>query len=83
MCRWRGNVPAETVAPLTRIATRRGGGHAPALGINVLPQHPLSALAIAQVEWGPFLRVNVVSGAWRDRPGRIRGQPPKTVRRSA
>ncbi|NQV10820.1 MAG: BtpA/SgcQ family protein [Cyanobacteria bacterium] len=78
---WRGAVPAETVAAMTRIATSVAAATPLPLGINVLRNDPLSALAIAQVSGARFLRVNVLSGACVTDQGVIEGQAAELLRR--
>jgi membrane complex biogenesis BtpA family protein len=59
-----GRVPAHVVAHLTAIATevRRAVPHLP-LGINVLRNDGLSALAVAHAVGADYIRVNVLCGA--------------------
>lgn len=78
---WRGTVPPETVAAMTRIATSVAAATPLPLGINVLRNDPLAALAIAQVSGARFLRVNVLSGACVTDQGVIEGQAAELLRR--
>jgi membrane complex biogenesis BtpA family protein len=78
---WRGAVPPETVAAMTRLATCVAAETALPLGINVLRNDALAALAIAQVSGARFLRVNVLSGATVTDQGVIEGQAAELLRR--
>lgn len=78
---WRGAVPPETVAAMTRLATVVAAESSLPLGINVLRNDPLAALAIAQVSGARFLRVNVLSGATVTDQGVIEGQAAELLRR--
>jgi len=76
-----GRVPAETVAALTAVAmaVRRTAPALP-LGINVLRNDGLSALAIAAVAGASFIRVNVLSGATVTDQGLIQGEAAELLR---
>ena len=78
---WRGAVPPETVAAMTRLATQVAAETALPLGINVLRNDALAALAIAQVSGARFVRVNVLSGATVTDQGLIEGQAAELLRR--
>lgn len=58
-----GRVPAETVAQMTAIAAEVKRRVALPLGINVLRNDGLSALAVAHAAGAAFIRVNVLAGA--------------------
>ena len=60
---WRGSVPPETVSSMTRLALAVVKATNRPVGINVLRNDALAALAIAQASGARFLRVNVLSGA--------------------
>jgi len=58
-----GRVPAETVAGMTALACEvRRRFHVP-IGINVLRNDALSAMAVAHASRADFIRVNVLCGA--------------------
>lgn len=77
----RGRVEAETVAAMTRVVTevRR---EIP-IGINVLRNDALSALAIAAATGAAFIRVNVHTGAMVTDQGIIEGDAYATLRKRA
>ncbi|MCT0212198.1 BtpA/SgcQ family protein [Synechococcus sp. CS-1324] len=78
---WGGTVPPETVAAMTRLATELVAETCLPVGINVLRNDALAALAIAQVSGARFLRVNVLSGATVTDQGVIEGQAAELLRR--
>lgn len=78
---WRGAVPPETVAAMTRLATAVVAASACPVGINVLRNDALAALAIAQASGARFLRVNVLSGAVVTDQGVIEGEAAALLRR--
>src|SRR4051794_1083591 len=58
-----GRVPGETVGCLTMLATEVRGAHPNVpLGINVLRNDGLSAVAIAHAVGAAFVRINVCAG---------------------
>ncbi len=77
---WRGPVPPETVAALTRAAAEVRGLGAFALGINVLRSDGASAMAIAAATEAEFIRVNVLSGAMVTDQGIIEGCAAEVMR---
>ena len=77
---WRGSVPPETVAALTRVATDVRGLGAFALGINVLRSDGASAMAIAAATDAEFIRVNVLSGTMVTDQGLIEGCAAEVMR---
>jgi len=58
-----GRVPAHVVALMTALASEVKAATGLPLGINVLRNDGVSALAIAQASGAEFIRVNVLSGA--------------------
>lgn len=68
-----GRVPAITIAAMTRIATAISERFPVPLGINVLRNDGLSALAIAAAVGARFIRVNVLCGARVTDQGLIQG----------
>lgn len=78
---WRGSVPPETVAAMTRLALAVVGASQRPVGINVLRNDALAALAIAQASGARFLRVNVLSGATVTDQGLIEGVAAELLRR--
>lgn len=76
-----GDVPRETVSAMTRVACEiRGAVPGLALGINVLRNDGLSAIAIAAAVGASFVRVNVLSGAAATDQGVIQGQAAELMR---
>lgn len=80
---FRGRVPAEVVAGLTRLAceVKREVGDAVPLGINVLRNDGESALAVAAASGAAYVRVNVLSGAVVTDQGIIEGDAARLLRR--
>ncbi len=78
---WRGAVPPETVAAMTRLAVAVVAATPLPVGINVLRNDALAALAIAQVSGARFIRVNVLSGATVTDQGVIEGVAADLLRR--
>ncbi len=77
---YKGNVPPETVSALTVVAEAVRETTSLPLGINVLRNDPIAALAIARVIGGAFIRVNVHMGVYDTDQGRIEGQAARTLR---
>ncbi len=77
-----GRVPAETVAAMSAVGVylREVAGVSLPLGYNVLRNDPASALGLAAVSRGRFVRVNVHSGAMVTDQGVIEGRAFETVR---
>ncbi|TGG94512.1 MAG: BtpA/SgcQ family protein [Aphanocapsa feldmannii 277cV] len=75
-------VPAETVAAMARIASRvvERAGRLP-VGINVLRNDGLAALAVALASGARFIRVNVLSGVMATDQGLIQGRAAELMRR--
>lgn len=81
-----GRVPTETVAAMTVLARdvrqyldEKAGRPVP-LGINVLRNDALSAIAIAAAVGADMIRVNVLSGAMMTDQGLITGQAAELLR---
>jgi membrane complex biogenesis BtpA family protein len=68
-----GRVPTEVVAMMTAVAVEVRRASQLPLGINVLRNDGLSALAIAKASEASFIRVNVLSGARVTDQGVIQG----------
>lgn len=68
-------VPAHTIAAMTRavLAVREAAGDAVPVGVNVLRNDAIAALAIAHVAGARFVRVNVYTGAAVTDQGIIEG----------
>ncbi|MEO0514579.1 MAG: BtpA/SgcQ family protein [Planctomycetota bacterium] len=80
---YRGRVPSEVVACLTRLAVevKREIGDAVPLGINVLRNDGESALAVAAASGADYVRVNVLSGAVVTDQGLVEGDAARLMRR--
>lgn len=80
---FRGRVPSEVVACLTRLAceVKREVGDEVPLGINVLRNDGESALAVALASGADYVRVNVLSGAVVTDQGIIEGDAARLTRR--
>ena len=75
-----GEVPAVTVAALTRIVAAVVERVSVPVGVNVLRNDAQAALSIASVTGARFIRVNVHTGAmWTDQ-GLLTGQAHQTLR---
>ncbi|MGB0766476.1 MAG: BtpA/SgcQ family protein [Phycisphaeraceae bacterium] len=78
---YKGDVPRETVAAMTRVACAlRGAVPGLPLGINVLRNDALSALAIAAAVGASHIRVNVLSGSAVTDQGVIEGRAAELMR---
>ncbi|MGN6368630.1 MAG: BtpA/SgcQ family protein [Phycisphaerae bacterium] len=76
-----GRVGAETVACLTMLAVAVRGAHPEVpLGINVLRNDGLSAVAIAHATGAAFVRINVLCGARVTDQGVIEGAAHEVLR---
>ena len=80
---YRDRVPAETVASMAVIAAAVRESTRLPIGINVLRNDALSALAIAAVCGCDFIRVNVLSGVAATDQGFIEGQAAALLRERA
>lgn len=78
---FKGDVPRETVAAMTRVAAeiRRAVPGVP-LGINVLRNDGLSAIAVASAVGASYVRVNVLSGSAVTDQGVIEGRAADLMR---
>lgn len=79
----KGRVEAETVAAITRVVSEVRREIHIAIGINVLRNDALSALAIAAATGAMFIRVNVHTGAMVTDQGVIEGDAYATLRKRA
>lgn len=79
----KGRVEAETVAAMTRIVGEIVRDVRLPIGINVLRNDALSALAIAASTGAAFIRVNVHTGAMVTDQGLIEGDAYATLRKRA
>lgn len=77
---FKGRVPAETVAAMTRAAGAVRDAVDLPLGINVLRNDGLSALAVASAVGAAYVRINVLSGAALTDQGVIEGQAAEVMR---
>jgi membrane complex biogenesis BtpA family protein len=77
----KGRVEAETVAALTRVVCEVAREVKLPLGINVLRNDALSALAIAAASGAAFIRVNIHTGAMVTDQGIIEGDAYATLRK--
>ena len=78
---FRGRVPAEVVACLTRLGSEVRAATGLPLGINVLRNDGESALAVAAACGAQYVRVNVLSGAVVTDQGVIEGDAARLMRR--
>jgi membrane complex biogenesis BtpA family protein len=79
----RGRVEAETVAAMTRVIAEIRGVVGIPMGVNVLRNDALSALAIAAATGASFIRVNIHTGAAVTDQGIIEGDAYATLRKRA
>jgi uncharacterized protein len=77
---FRGRVPAETVAAMTRVIAELAREVALPVGVNVLRNDAQSALAIAAATGAAFVRVNIHTGAMLTDQGIIEGEAAATMR---
>lgn len=80
---FKGAVPPETVAAMTIAAESAKRVSGLALGVNVLRNDGVSALAIATAVGAKFIRVNVLSGARVTDQGVIESEAAKVLRARA
>lgn len=76
-------VPSETIAAMTRILAEIRRVTELPLGVNVLRNDPLAALAIAAATGVGFIRVNVLVGAVLTDQGIIQGEAARVQRERA
>jgi membrane complex biogenesis BtpA family protein len=77
------DVPAETVASMTRIIDALIRETEVPVGVNVLRNDALSALGIAAATGAPFIRVNILAGTMYTDQGPIVGRAPEVMRKKA
>ena len=78
---YKGDAPRETVAAMTKVASElRAAVPRLPLGINVLRNDGLSALAVAAAVGAGYVRVNVLSGAAVTDQGVIEGRAADLMR---
>jgi len=77
---FRGRVPRETVAAMTRVINEIEHEVNVPIGVNVLRNDALSALAIAAAVGAAFIRVNIHTGAMLTDQGIIEGEAAETLR---
>src|SRR3954454_8329192 len=77
---FRGRVPAETVAAMTRVIDDIAREVKLPIGVNVLRNDAQSALAIAAAVGAAFIRVNIHTGAMLTDQGIIEGTAAETLR---
>jgi membrane complex biogenesis BtpA family protein len=75
-----GRVKEHTVVAMALAAREISGRYSLPLGINVLRNDPISALAIAGLVGGCFIRVNVHTGVRATDQGVIEGRAHETLR---
>ena len=78
-----GSVPGHVVAAMTRVAVEVARRTHLPLGINVLRNDGLAALAIAVAVGARFIRVNVLTGARVTDQGLIQGNAHELIRERA
>ena len=77
------DVPNETVAAMTRTVTAIRGATAIPIGVNVLRNDALAALAVAAATGAGYIRVNVLSGSMYTDQGLITGRAAEVARARA
>src|SRR4051812_44254185 len=77
---FKGSVPAETIAGLTRVISEVVAEVKLPFGVNVLRNDALSAIAIAAATGAAFIRVNVHAGAMLTDQGIIEGRAAESLR---
>ncbi|HEX3070438.1 MAG TPA: BtpA/SgcQ family protein [Thermoanaerobaculia bacterium] len=77
---FKGLVPAETIAGLTRVITEVVAEVKLPFGVNVLRNDALSAIAIAAATGAAFIRVNIHTGAMLTDQGIIEGRAAESLR---
>lgn len=75
------NVPAETVAAITRAVLAVDGETGLPIGVNVLRNDALAALGIAGATGAGFIRVNVLTGVMYTDQGPIVGKAAELARK--
>ncbi|MBI4671916.1 MAG: BtpA/SgcQ family protein [Chloroflexi bacterium] len=77
---WKDRVPPETVAAMTRVVTTLRQKIQVPLGVNVLRNDGISALAIATACDAQFVRINIVAWAMLADQGIIEGHAAEITR---
>jgi membrane complex biogenesis BtpA family protein len=77
---YRGRVPVETIASMTRAIADVAREVKLPVGVNVLRNDALAALAIAAAAGAAFIRVNIHTGAMLTDQGIIEGEAAETLR---
>lgn len=77
------DVPAETISAMTRCVGAVTASVDVPVGVNVLRNDAVSAVAIAAVTGAPFVRVNVLSGVMSTDQGPIVGRAARVGREKA
>jgi hypothetical protein len=77
------SVPPETVAAMSIVADHVVRAAGVPVGVNVLRNDAISALAVAAASGASFIRVNVLSGACATDQGVITGRAHEILRRRA
>jgi uncharacterized protein len=77
---FKGRVPAETIAGLTRVIASVVAEVPMTFGVNVLRNDALSAIAIAAATGAAFIRVNIHTGAMLTDQGIIEGRAAESLR---
>lgn len=77
---YKDRVPAETIAAMSVVSKAIVENFSGELGINVLRNDALSAMAIATSTGAGFIRVNVHSGAMLTDQGIVEGKAAETLR---
>ena len=80
---FKDRVPVVTVAGITAAALAVGEATGLPLGVNVLRNDALSALAVAAVSGASFIRVNVLTGGMFTDQGWIEGRAAEVARTRA
>lgn len=75
------SVPPETVAAMTRVVTEMRARTALPIGVNVLRNDAIAALAVAVATGAAFIRVNVLVGAMVTDQGVIEGSAATLLRK--
>jgi membrane complex biogenesis BtpA family protein len=78
---FKDEVPAETVAALTRVIVEVVAAVALPFGVNVLRNDAASAMAIAAATGAAFVRVNIHTGTMLTDQGIIEGRAAETLRK--
>jgi membrane complex biogenesis BtpA family protein len=76
-------VPAETIAAMTRVVSEIGRVFTKPIGVNVLRNDGVAALAVAAATGAAFVRVNVLTGAMLTDQGVIEGTAAEVLRARA